>query len=120
MENTESEQETNEQAMEAASPDPREAEIASLKHSLNQTLSAYRESIVRLNPELPAEMLDGETLEAIDESVGRARTLVSRVRQSIEAERAAGRVPAGSPPRTEPDYSSLSSREKIQYGIGGK
>ncbi len=101
-------------------PDPREAEITSLKQSLSQTLAAYRESIVRLNPELPAGMVEGETLEAIDESVSRARTLVSRVRQSIEAERAAGRVPAGAPSRTEPDYSALSSREKIQYGIGGK
>jgi hypothetical protein len=120
MENTEPSQGTETQAMETESTDPREAEIDSLKQQLSQTLAAYRESVVRLNPELPAEMLDGETLEAIDDSVGRARTLVSRVRQSIEAERAAGRVPAGAPSRTEPDYSSLSSREKIQYGIGGK
>jgi hypothetical protein len=101
-------------------PDPREAEIAALKQNLNRTLGAYRESLIKLNPELPAELVGGDTLQDINESLGRARALVSKVRQSLEAEKAAGRVPAGAPPRSEADYSNLSSREKIQLGIGGK
>ena len=100
--------------------DRREAEIATLKQNLGRTLGAYRDSLIRLNPELPAEMVGGDTLEAVDESVGRARTLVSKVKQSLEAEKTASRVPAGAPARSEADYSNLSSREKIQLGIGGK
>jgi len=100
--------------------DPREAEVAALKERLSQTLNAYRESLMRLNPELPAEMVGGDTLEAVNQSVSRARGLVSKVKQGLEAERVASRVPAGAPARSEADYSSLSSREKIQLGIGGK
>ena len=116
MENTEPKEELKTEQV----PDPREAEISALKQSLSKTLGAYRESLIKLNPELPAEMVGGGTLAAIDESLARARTLVSKVKQSMEAERNAARVPAGAPPRTETDYSNLSSREKIQYGIGGK
>jgi hypothetical protein len=116
MENEKPEQDTTQVAV----TDPREAEIAALKQNLSRTLGAYRESLIRGNPELPAEMVGGDTLEAVNESLSRARTLVSKVKQSLEAEKAAGRVPAGSPARTEADYSNLSSREKIQLGIGGK
>jgi len=121
MENTEPEQESaHKEPVEEATPDPREAEIASLKENLSRTLNAYRESLVRLNPELPAEMVGGDTLETVNESLSRARTLVSKVKQSLEAEKSANRVPTGAPARSEADYSNLSSREKIQLGIGGK
>ncbi len=121
MENKEPEQEsTNQKPQGEVTPDPREAEMAALKQTLSRTLVAYRESLIRLNPELPAEMVCGDTLEAVNESASRARTLVSKVKQSLEAEKAAGRVPAGAPARSAADCSSLSSREKIQLGIGGK
>ncbi|RJO63351.1 MAG: hypothetical protein C4542_00210 [Dehalococcoidia bacterium] len=121
MENEESKQEqANETPKPEAVHDPREVEVAALKERLSQTLNAYRESLIRLNPELPAEMVGGDTLQAVNESISQARALVSKVKQSLEAEKAAGRVPAGSPARTEADNSNLSSREKIQLGIGGK
>ena len=120
MENEEPKQESGSETPQVEVKDPREAEITALKQGLSRTLGAYRDSLIRLNPELPAEMVGGDTLEAVDESISRARCLVSKVRQSLEAEKTAGRVPAGAPPRSETDYSSLSSREKIQLGIGGK
>jgi hypothetical protein len=121
MENSEPEKEsTNETPQPEVTPDPREAEIAALKQDLSRTLGAYRDSLIKLNPELPAEMVGGDTVEAVDVSIASARALVSKVRQGLEAERAAGRVPAGAPARSEADYSGLSSREKIQIGIGGK
>jgi hypothetical protein len=100
--------------------DPHKEEIAALKQDLSRTLGAYRDSLIKLNPELPAEMVGGDTVEAVDESIAKARALVSKVKQSIEAEKTASRVPAGAPARGEADYSGLSTREKIQIGIGGK
>ena len=120
MENEEPKQETDSETEQAEVADTRKVEIAALKQNLSRTLNAYRESIIKLNPELPAEMVDGDTLEAVDESVSRARALVSKVRHGLEAEKTSSRVPAGAPARSGADYSSLSSREKIQIGIGGK
>ena len=120
VENEETKQEPSNETEKVEVKDPHEAEITALKQNLSRALGAYRESLMRLNPELPAEMVGGDTLEAVNESVSRARGLVSKVRQGLEAERVASRVPAGAPARSEADYSSLSSREKIQLGIGGK
>jgi hypothetical protein len=64
-------------------------------------------------------MVSGETVAALDQSLAQAKSLVSRVKQGLEAEIKLARVPAGAPPRLPPDLSSLSSREKIQYSIGG-
>lgn len=120
MENEEPKQESVNETPQVEVKDSRDEEISRLKQSLGQTLDAYRDSLIRLNPELPAEMVCGDTLEAVNESLSRARALVSKVKQGLEAEKAAGRVPAGAPARSEADYSNLSSREKIQIGIGGK
>jgi len=120
MENTEPKQETSDELEKAPVLNPLETEVMALKQSLSQTLGAYRDCLIRLNPELPAELVGGDTLEAVNESLSRARTLVSKVKQSLEAERAASHVPAGAPARAEADYAGLSSREKIQMGIGGK
>lgn len=90
--------------------------------SLADTVAAYKALVVRSNPGIPAELISGDTIEAIARSLESAGTLVAKVRQSIEAEIASGKVPAGAPARTVPDLESLSPREKIQYGIskGGK
>ena len=52
--------------------------------------------------------------------VEKAKALVSRVKQGVEAEVSLAKVPAGAPERTLPDLSALSPREKIQYAIGGR
>jgi hypothetical protein len=66
------------------------------------------------------ELITGDTIESINESLKKAKTLVSQVRQGLETEIAGAKIPAGAPPRTPPDLSALSPREKIQYAIGGK
>jgi hypothetical protein len=106
--------------VERSAAEPREKEIAALRQSLSGALAAYREAVTRLNPDLPVELINGETLEGVNDSLARARALVSRVRQGIEAEREKAKVPAGSSLRAGADISGLSAREKIQYGIGGK
>jgi chromosome segregation ATPase len=111
----------------------KDSEIAAIKQSMDEArqkldemgkslplaVAAYRELVAQANPGLVAEMIKGETIEAINESVKSARSLVERVKQEVGAENARVRVPAGAPQRTLPDLSALSPREKIKYAMEG-
>lgn len=90
--------------------------------SLAQAVSAYKSAVAAANPAVPGELITGDTIEAINQSLESAKGLVAQVRQSVEADIASGKVPAGAPARTAPDVEALSPREKIQYAItkGGK
>ncbi len=96
--------------------------VTSLQESLNLAVSAYKTAVAQANPAAPGELITGYTIEAVDQSLESAKSLVSTVRASIEAEIVSGKVPAGAPPRIPPDLESLSPREKIQYAIteGGR
>jgi len=96
-----------------------EARLESVSNSLARAVASYKETVVRANPEVVEELITGDTIEAIDESVARAKHLVSKVRQGLAAEISLARIPAGAPERTSPDLSALSPREKIQYAIRG-
>jgi SMC interacting uncharacterized protein involved in chromosome segregation len=111
----------------------KESEIAALKkerdglkqaldgltQEIPRAVAAYKEMIVQTNPGIPPELITGDTIEEVRESVKNARAIMDRVRQEMEAEAAKTRVPAGAPQRTAPDLSGLSAREKIQHGLGG-
>ncbi len=99
-----------------------EAEVAKREAVITEINAAYKALVVRSNPVVFAELISGDSFEAINNSLESAKALISKVRQSVEAEIAAGKVPAGAPARTVPDLENLSSREKIQYAIskGGK
>lgn len=98
------------------------AAAGAAKKSLADTVAAYKALVARSNPGIPGELISGDTIAAINLSLESATTLIAKVRQSVEAEIASGKVPAGAPARTVPDLENLSPREKIQYGIskGGK
>ena len=86
--------------------------------SLAEAVARYRALVVQANPDIIEEMLSGDSIEAIDQSLERARSLVSRVRAGLEAEIESARFPSGSPERRPPDLSGLSAREKIQHAMG--
>ncbi len=90
-----------------------------LGKALPQAVAAYKEIVVAANPGVLSELIAGDTIEAVNESLKNARSLMERVKQEMENEAARTRVPAGAPPRTPPDLSALSPREKIQYALGG-
>jgi SMC interacting uncharacterized protein involved in chromosome segregation len=85
--------------------------------ALPLAVAAYRELVAKANPGLVAGMIKGDTIEAINQSVKDAKALVEKVKQEVGAENARVRVPAGAPQRTLPDFSALSAREKIKYGM---
>ena len=96
-----------------------EERLTALNGSLAEAVASYKDMVLRSNPEVVEELISGDTVEAINESLDRAKTLVSKVRQGLETEISLARVPAGAPERALPDLSALSPREKIQYAIGG-
>ena len=97
-----------------------EKKLVDATGTLAQAVASYKTLLVATNQEVPAELIIGDTVDALDQSLEKARALVSKVRQGVEAELAKMRVPFSAPLRTEPDLSALSAREKIQYAIGGK
>lgn len=96
-----------------------EADIRRLSSEVKKAVSSYRALVVSTNPQIPEELLSGDSIEAINDSLQKAKKLVNKVAQGLKATASASRIPAGAPVRTAPDFSSLSSREKIKYAIGG-
>jgi chromosome segregation ATPase len=82
-----------------------------------EAASRYRELAVRAEPSVPADLIAGDTIEAIDASIARARELAASVRSHIEAEAQAARVPAGAPQRSAPDLSAMTPEQKIRHGL---
>ncbi len=97
-----------------------EERLTTISHSLAEAVASYKATVVQANPEVIEELITGDTIESINESLSKAKVLVSKVRQGVEAQISWAKVPAGAPERTSPDLSVLSPREKIQYAIGGK
>jgi DNA repair exonuclease SbcCD ATPase subunit len=93
--------------------------IDELGQALSAAVATYKETVVGANPGLLPEMITGDTIEEIDASVKKARAVMEKVRQEMEAEAAKTRIPSGAPPRSAPDLSALSPREKIKYAIEG-
>lgn len=97
-----------------------EEKLTIIQNSLAEAVAGYKAMVVQANPEVLEELVTGDTVDSINDSLSKAKTLVSRVRQGLETEISGAKIPAGAPQRTPPDLSALSPREKIQYAIGGK
>ncbi len=93
-----------------------ETRVAELSRSVAETVAGYRALVVETNPGIPSELIGGESLTAIGESLKKAQTLVKQVRQGLENDASLVRFPAGAPERTSPN-GHLSPREKIQQAI---
>ena len=91
-----------------------------LNESLKQAVVTYKTLVIQSNPDVPDELVTGDSIEAITDSLASAKELVTKIRRGMEAEVSLARGPSGAPDRTAPDLSALSPREKIQYAIGGK
>ncbi len=95
-----------------------------LNESLSQAVATYKTVVVEATPGVVEELITGNTITEINQSLENAKTILAKVREGIEEEIAheiaSGKVPAGAPVRAPLDLSALSPREKIQYAIGGK
>jgi hypothetical protein len=84
---------------------------------LKQAVSIYRTTLAKENPDILPELLCGETIEALDMSLAKAKQLTEKVKASLEEKSHEIHIPTGSPERALLDISSLSSTEKIKEGI---
>ena len=91
-----------------------------LHESLNQAVASYKAVVIQSNPDVLEELITGDSIETINDSLASTRELIGKIRGEIEAEIRTARIPAGAPQRMPQDLSALSPREKIQYAIGGK
>jgi chromosome segregation ATPase len=102
----------------------REGDLETLREALDATVAEaraaanrYRELLMASEPELPAELVVGETVSEVDEAAVRARQTVAQVRQHLETQAQALRVPTGAPARGAPDTSAMTPAEKIRLGL---
>ena len=95
----------------------RDLEIELLQSRLASATARYREALLVAAPDIPEELVVGESPEEVDASLAGARQMVERVRGRIESQIAGERVPSGAPVRGAQEFSGMSSREKIAYAL---
>jgi len=82
-------------------------------------VARYREAALAAEPELPPELVAGQTVEEVDASLAAARRTVASIRQRLaeEAEPSTRGFPAGAPARLGGSLEGLSAAEKIARGL---
>lgn len=104
-------------AAEAAAMRSRLEEAAARSRSDAQR---YRDLVLAHEPDLPADLVSGDSIDALEQSLQQARQTVAQVRQHLEQQAQSLRVPSGAPVRSAPDTSDLSPAEKIRSGLINK
>ena len=101
-------------------------QVASLREALEaqrtearRAVERYREAVLAAEPALPQELVHGETIEALEQSLGEARAAVAQIRDRLGAEQEASErgFPVGSPARGGDLAAGLSVAEKIRVGL---
>lgn len=82
-------------------------------------VARYREAALAAEPELPPELVAGQTVEEVDASLAGARRTVAAIRQRLAeaAEPSTRGFPAGAPARLSGSLEGLSAAEKIARGL---
>jgi len=94
-------------------------ELASVKEARDQAVARYLTMAKASNPQVPDDMISGETIAEIDASVEKGKGLVSAVKKTLGSEAAAAKVPAGAPTRGE-TTEGMSNKDMIAAGIQQK
>ena len=96
-------------------------ELAGAKAAYAYAVADFKRLCLEANPLITGDMIAGSSIEELKESLSRANGLISRlsdgIRKDIEVDQNQAKVPAGAPPRTEPDLSAMTTVEKINYGL---
>ncbi len=98
---------------EAEAAQSRASEQADEMERLSQVMAAaeaqgqaavqrYREVVLEREPQLPADLVTGDSIVEVDAAVERARQTVAQVRQHLDQQAQALRVPAGAPAAWQP------------------
>jgi hypothetical protein len=93
------------------------ARLEKLEADLGKALCGYRTVLIKENPDILPDLIEGESIEALDLSLTAAREITEKIKTRLEAQQAAERIPGGAPVRTPLDMETLSSHEKIIQGL---
>ena len=85
-----------------------------LQQDMGEAVSKYRVVLLKANPGIPEELIQGNSIEELSSSVEKANAVVEKIKSHIEE---SSRIPAGAPVRSGPDFSSMSPSEKVAYGL---
>ncbi|MDE2801737.1 MAG: hypothetical protein OXK21_02495 [Chloroflexota bacterium] len=97
----------------------RREEASALRTELVEVLQRYRGLLLARDPDVPEELVRGETVAELEVSYERAVGLVDRLRRRAVEQSARERVPAGAPARRSPDSAGLTPQQKILLGLQG-
>jgi chromosome segregation ATPase len=92
-------------------------EVEALRGGLKAAANKYRDALLASRPEVPPDLVSGETVEEVDQHLEAALRMVAQLRSHLESQAQAMRVPTGAPARRAPDLSALSPAEKIVHGL---
>ena len=92
-------------------------EVEGLQASLRAAASKYRTVLLASQPDVPPDLVSGETVEEVDQQLEAALRMIAQLRDHLESQAQAVRVPTGAPARRAPDLSALSPAEKIVHGL---
>ncbi len=88
-----------------------------LRTQLAEALQRYRELLLSKDPDVPPDMVEGNTIAEIEASYTRASGLVETLRLRAAEQAAQQRVPAGAPARRAMDPAGLTPQQKIMLGL---
>lgn len=91
-------------------------EIARQRALTQEAVARYRAAVLAAEPDLPEDLVRGETIEEIDAAVTAARDTVARIRERVATERPRG-FPVGAPARERVRQTPLTAQEKIAAGL---
>lgn len=100
-------------------------ELAQQRSLTRQAVARYRDALLAAEPELPPDLVQGDSLEEVEASALSAREAVARIRERITTERPEPTerprgFPVGAPARSSERghaHSTMSAHEKIAAGL---
>ena len=110
------ESQSQELAILQAAGSESESKLAGLAESLTDAIKRYRDFALVTVPDAVADLVVGDTIDAIDASLAGAKLLVDKVKQGLAAS-ASEIISSGSPERTGEDWRDKSPKEKIAHGL---
>ena len=96
-------------------------ELARQRTLTRQAVSRFRDALLAAEPDLPPDLVQGETLEEVEAAAAAARQAVQRIRERVATERPRG-FPVGAPARSSErgharGREGLSAHKKIAAGL---
>jgi len=92
-------------------------ELTIAKGVLESAVGAYKDVVLKANPLIPTDLIQGLTIDEVNTSLEKATGLVGQIKEGLEKQGDAEKIPPGAPQRAGPDMSAMTTKEKINYGL---